>query len=181
MLEFLQEMNEARLFQNRDTLDGKSTRELADTCYLMILILEILRTEDAGYAKSYANKTMLYNDFDKMRSNASDLHNIISILANQQDYEPKLSTDMTISLPLFAVKRYLRDIVEQRKDPTQDRQFFLKLETQLKISNSTLKNIRRSVGDWRTAEATERRSTETNIRTEFNKLSWQNDIFLHFK
>lgn len=181
MLEFIQEMNEAKLFQNRDTLDGKTIKDLASTTYLMILILELLRTEEPKYAKSYANKTMIYDDFNKMRSNTTDLHNIVSILDNQEDYESKIKIDKTVTLPMFGLKRYLRDIQEDRKDPTQDRQLFIKLENQLKISSSTLKNIRRIVADWRSATSTEKRSTRNNIRTEFNKLSWQNDIFLHYK
>lgn len=177
MYEFINGLNETRLFQHRDSLDGKTAKDLSNTTYLMLLVLEILRHENKKFAVNYARKTMVYDDFSKMRSNTSDLHNLISILSHQADYEHTLATDSEISPPVFALKRYFRDIAEGRKDSTQDRQLFLKLESALKVHDSALKSIRRHAVDWASSNETERKAVKNNVRVAFQKLSWQNDLY----
>lgn len=147
-LSFLQELTESRLFKNRDTLYGKTAEDLAKYAYIMFMMLEVLRLEQFKWAKKYAVDTLVYENFDAMRTSATDLHNVLAVLNNQKEYEDKIDIDLNVSVPVFHIKRYLRDIQNHRKYPSQDRQFFMSLETFLKIHDSKLRQLRRDVGDW---------------------------------
>jgi gas vesicle protein len=144
-------------------------------------MLEIVRAEDSAYAKTYAQNTVTYENFDAMRGNASDLHNILTVLANQSKFDDKITVDLHIAVPVLQIKKYLRDIVAGHKEPGMDRQLFMKLEGYLKISNSQYKNIRRSVGDWKDNSRAEKATVRNEIKNTLMNLSQQNDLFVHFK
>jgi hypothetical protein len=116
-----------------------------------------------------------------MRSSASDLHNLIAVLHNQDDFSEKIETDANISIPVLQLKRYLRDIENDRKDASLDRQFFMKLEQFLKISNSSYRQIRRNVADWRLNSDTEKELICRNIKNYLNNYNQQTDILTYFR
>jgi len=180
-LEFIQELTEARMFRNRDTLSGKSAADLAKISFLSLLALEIMRTLNPSYAKKYALDTISYENFKSMRNNATDLHNLLSVLNNQIDYTGKIQSDPTVSIPALQIKRYLRDMENTRKDKSLDRQFFYKLESFLKITDPEYKELRRNVVDWNMNSSAEKRNVIRSIKHEMNKLSLQLDLLQQFK
>lgn len=180
MLEFIDELNEARLFRGRDTLKGKSAEELARVVYLMFMMVEILRQKDSVWLREYVSNTMADEQFTSMRSNSTDLHNLIAVLHNQDKFQDKIIVDGKISPPILAIKRYFREILAKTKYPSQDRAFFKSLEDYLKITNSSYKNIRRTVGDWSTSSATEHRTVMTDIKNLLKPTNQQNDLVLRF-
>lgn len=179
-LEFLEELNEARLFRGADTLKGKSAKDLAKIAYLMILMLEVLRRRDESWAKKYASDTMGYDNFNTMRNYATDLHNLLAVLGHQDKYEGKISVDSKISVPTLQLKRYLRDIQDGRTDRSQDRSLFKKLEDYFKISDSNLKQYRRVVGDWGLSSSDERNSILHRMRATMQSYGQYSDISRHF-
>lgn len=180
-LEFIQELTEARMFRNRDTLGGKSAADLAKTVFLSLLALEIMRTLDPNYTKKYALDTISYENFKGMRNNATDLHNLLSVLNNQLDYASKIQPDAAIAIPALQIKRYLRDIENNRKDKALDRQFFYKLESFLKITDPEYKELRRSIVDWGMNSSVEKRNIIRSIKHDMNKTSLQLDLLQQFK
>lgn len=180
MLDFIEELKEARLFRGRETLKGKTAEELARVFYLMIMMIEILRDEDKSWVEDYINNTMADSEFTSMRSNSTDLHNIIAVLHNQDKYSDKIIINARISPPLLQIKRYFRDIINNRKQHGVDRSFFKSLEDFLKINDSTLKNIRRTVGDWNLSSTTEKRTVRYDIKNMIKTTNQQNDLLLHF-
>lgn len=181
MLDFLHEISEARLFKNKDTLYGKSAEELATFAYLMIMMLEILRNTDKDYAKKYAINCLAYENFDGMRANASDLHNVLAVLNHQDKYEGKLTPNANISVPALQIKRYLRDIENGRKEPSTDRQLFMTVETYFKLKDSRLKQMRRDVGDWHLNSDAEKATIQKTIKNYMSTMTLSSDIFAHFK
>jgi hypothetical protein len=181
MLDFLQELKEARLYRGADTLQGKSADELAKITYAMIMILEILRHEDNKFAKKYVDDTIGYENFSAMRSNATDLHNLLSVLNNQSDYENKITVNHNISVPVLQIKRWMRDISSGHKDKGLDRTLFMKLESFFKISDSQLKQIRRSVGDWNDTSTNEKSVVRKQIKNFLQGHGQQNDLLIQIK
>ena len=196
MLEFIQEISEARLYKNGDTLKGKSINDVAKITFLNIMILEIMRTIKPEYAKQYASNTFPYQHFSSMRTSASDLHNLLVVIDNQDKFQDKLTTNKkysstwpftqssmsyTITLPELQIKRYLRDIQSGTKNISQDRQLFKTLEDNFHISDSNLKNIRRNVADWKLASPVEKETTIIAIKQLANNLNQQNDLYQYFK
>ena len=181
MFEFFEELKEARMYRGTDTLQGKSAEELAKITYMMIMMLEILRTEDSEYVRKYVDNTIGYENFTHMRSNATDLHNLITVLNNQDNYSGRIKPNFNISVPVLQLRRYMRDISAGHKDRGLDRTLFMKLETFLKISDSQAKQIRRFVGDWNQTSEGEKNTIRKQIKNFLQNYGQQNDLLIQFK
>lgn len=181
MLDFIQELTESRMYKGSDTLRGKSASELAKATYLMILILEILRKEDIKYAQDYAQKTLAYDDFDHMRTNATDLHNLISVLTHQDAYASRMKEDKRISMPTLQTKRHLRDMIRGVYVKQMVLQYLMSVEKFLKIDDSLLKQMRRQVGEWQVISDREKREVKRKIKSVLAGMNQWNDIYTHFK
>jgi hypothetical protein len=180
-LPFLQELVEARMYRNTSTLSGKTASELANVAYLMFMMLEILRYEENSFAKRYSIETMWYDNFSSMKSSASDLHNVLAILSNQGDYKDKIKVDAGISVPNLQIRKYLRDIENDRKEKGWDRAFFKTLGEFLKITSSDLKQMRMYVADWTANSITEKRKIKLAIKNALQATNHQNDLLVHFR
>jgi hypothetical protein len=178
---FLQELTEARMYRNTTTLSGKKATELAKVAFLMFMMLEILRHEDKSFAKRYSLDSMWYDNFASLKSSSTDLHNVLSVLANQSKYADKITTDFTIAVPTLQIRKYLRDIENDRKDRGWDRAFFKTLSEFLKITDADLKEMRIWVGDWLHASATEKRKLRLQIKNLLQATNHQNDLLVHFR
>lgn len=181
MFEFIQEISEARIYKNGDTLKGKHAADIAKIAFLSIMMLEVLRNADLKYSKQYASSTLPDQGFTAMRPSASDLHNLLAILSNQDKYSDKIDTNLNISVPVLQLKRYLRDVASGHKDIALDRQLFKTLENNLQIHDSTLSNIRRNVADWQATTPGEKDTIIRLIKQLANSLSQQTDLYQHFK
>lgn len=196
MFEFIQEISEARIYKDGNSLKGKSLDDLVNVTFLTIMMLEIMRFLDSKVASSYANSTQPYQDFTSMRTSATDLHNLLVVLSNQDKFHDKLSLDTKyssvwpftqtntvnrVTLPEYQTKRYLKDIIVNRKEVALDRSYFKSLEELLNIKDSKLKNIRRNVADWAMLDSSEKHWTITSICQLANQLSQQNDLYQVFK
>jgi hypothetical protein len=180
-LPFLQELVEARMYRNTTTLTGKTAAELANVAYLMFMMLEILRHEDNSFAKRYSVETMWHDNFSTMKSSSSDLHNVLSVLSNQTDYKDKIKVDANISVPNLQIRKYLRDIENDRKEKGWDRAFFKTLGEFLKITSSDLKQMRMYVADWTANSVTEKRKIKLAIKNALQATNHQNDLLIQFR
>lgn len=180
-LEFITGLAEARMYRGTDTLKGKKVDDLATAAYLLILMLEVLRTDDTNYAKGYASKTMQYENFETMRTSATDLHNLLAVVNNQNDYEEILKLNPDVAVPVLQIRRYLRDIIADRKQVGLDKEFFLTLERFLCIKDSTLKHIRRTVADWEHSGKMERSSVRKQLKNYTPPSATQADLLVHFR
>lgn len=196
MLEFIQEIAEARIYKNGETLKGKTIEDIAKITFLTIMMLEIIRCKNPSVASSYANNTQPYQSFDSMRTSASDLHNLLVVIANQDKFQDKLASNKKysstwpftqstlphpITLPELQTRRYLKDVVNSRKEIALDRSYFKTLEDYLQIKDSNLRNIRRNVADWGLNSQSDKNSTINIIKQLANSLSQQNDVYQLFK
>lgn len=179
-LEFIQELAEARMYRGRDTLNGKTAEELGRVAFLMIMMVEILRWEDRDFAKSYSRKTMWYENFTAFRLQSTDLHNLLTVLNNQEDYSDKIKVNRNIAVPVLQIRRYLRDIESDIRQKGVDRSFFKKLEEYFKISDSACREVRRAVADWDDNSETEKHTVRYQIKNLLYMKNQQNDLLLHF-
>ena len=181
MLDFINEIAESRIYRNADGLKGKTAEDIARIAFLTVMMLEVLRTVSKASAKSYAQKTLPFQSFKGMRTSATDLHNLLVALANQDEYENKIKTNYNINVPGLQFKRYLRDVDNGYKNIPMDRNFFLELERYFKISDSNLKDIRRHVMDWHRTSDAEKRTVVRKIKQLANAITIQNDLYQTFK
>jgi hypothetical protein len=130
-LDLITELVESRMFRSERSISTIPPRQLAEYFYVALLYLNALRYEKSNGAKSYAQSTLRYNEFDSVKSSATDLYNLAAgALKNQQ-------------FPELGFKRWLHDIIAEREDTRQDYTLFTKFEDVLKIDSSGIRGLRR--------------------------------------
>ena len=178
----INELTESRLFRYVDSFDSHDIKDLAKIFYMMMLVLEIMRHEDKKWAADYVNKTLQYNEFTVIRSSASDMHNLIVALTEQDDFEFKTGPDPEISIPLFGLRRYMYDIKYKHVKKEQlDNNLFLDLESSLKIRDASLRSMRRMVINWKGEPEAHKKTLMRNLSYKLTLSATMSDISLHFK
>lgn len=175
---FLQDLAESRIFKDSSSIKGKSAEQIAELVFLVILLLEILRTEDRGTARDYVDATLKFNSFDSIKASGTDLHNLISVLNHQGDYDDQIHSDYNIAIPYLQLRRYLKDYSlgpTTGQGNSMDRQFLIKLEKYLKVTKYS--KFRRIIGDWWNASHDEKRDTIAQLRRLFSSLAVNIDIW----
>lgn len=172
---FLQELTEARIYKDGTSIRGKSAESIAELVYLITLLLEVLRFEDKGTARNYAEETLKFNNFDSMKTSGTDYHNLIAVLNNQSKYDVYINSNYSIAIPYLQLRRYLKDFSASSSSHSVDRQFLIKLEEFLKVSK--YKSIRRVVADWHLASDTEKKDVFIQLRRRFKDMMINIDIW----
>lgn len=162
---FLQYINEARVVRRPGDLQRYTYQEICEKVYLTFLTLSLLKnfSQTAGWVKQYANATLIYGDFSKVRGTANDLHNMLAVVDGEERIIDKLANKSQATalrqrthVPTMAVKRYLRTF----KD---DYGFLTQLENALAISNADYKNLRRAISDFANLNNIRRKTTTTRL------------------
>jgi hypothetical protein len=130
-LELITELVESRMFRNQTAISRLTPQQLAEYFYIGMLYLNALRHANKSTASNYAQSTLHYNEFDSVKSSATDLYNLASAALRDRQF------------PELAFKRWLRDIVADRRDSRQDYQLFTDFENVLKIDSAALRGLRR--------------------------------------
>lgn len=179
MFEFIKtELTEARYMRTERDIAGRTNLDIGETLFQHVLSLEQLRHENPKVAAEYAKRTLLYQNFNKMRPGGTDMYNMASILNNPSDYSDLVSDAEAVRFDELRFKRYLRGIIAGRKDAPADRQFFLRLQKDLRISNPILKQIRRIAGDYAIASPAEKQAITSRMLLSFRPdRKFKSDLF----
>jgi hypothetical protein len=179
MFEFLrEELTEAKYMRTpRDTV-GRSEDNIAQGFFEHLLVLQQMRFENPSWAKKYAKDTLRFMNFSNVRTGATDLHNMAAILNNPSKFADKLGGMGDVYFDELSFKRYLRNIVNNKFVPGQDRAYFLKAQKNLGIKNSLLKQARRIMGDYGASSPTERASVSMRLANSFRQDGkYRSDLF----
>ena len=162
---FLQYVSEAREVSRQSDLQRYTYQEITERIYLSFLTLSLLKnfSQTAGFAKSYANTTLAYGGFTKVRGTANDLHNMLAIVAGDPEVVQKLANKNAAmalrqrqNVPVLAIRRYLRNL-------KNDYEFLTQLESALGIGNLDYKNLRRAISDYPKLGAKRKQITATRL------------------
>ena len=162
---FLQYVSEARIVRRQSDLQRYTFQEITERIYLSFLTLSLLKyfNQTAGFAKSYASATLLYGSFERVRTTANDLHNMLAIVAGDPSIVQKLANKnqaMALrqrqSVPILAIRRYLRTLKGTYA-------FLTGLESALSIRDSDYKNLRRAISDYPNLDSTRRKIVATRL------------------
>ena len=162
---FLQYVAEGRVVRRQSDLSRYTFQEICEKIYLSFLTLALLKNfgSTRKFAKSYTAQTLTYGTFDRVRSTANDLHNMLAVVAGDPSITDKLANKNVAralrqrqSVPVLAVKRYLRTLED-------DYAFLSNLESSLGISNSDYKNLRRAISNYVDLDSDRKRVTATRL------------------
>lgn len=182
-LPFIQELTEARLFYDVKDIKNMTAKEIAEIVYYIFLLIEVWRLNKPSEAAKYATQTLGYDDYRTMHYSATDLANLLSVLNNQDVFSGHIKIQADISIPLFQINRYLRDVARQSKSSTsEDQTFFWRLEDYLKVyGNSTIRQLRRDISNWTDLTYANKIQALSILRREFDKRGSSVDLYLRFK
>ena len=162
---FLQYVSEARLVRRQSDLQRYTFQEIAERIYLSFLTLSLLKNfkQTAGFVKSYGTNTLAYGKFDRVRTTANDLSNMLAIVAGDPEITSKLANKNAAmalrqrqNVPVLAIRRYLRSF-------KNDYEFLTQLESALGINNLDYKNLRRAISDYPNLDSKRKQLTTTRL------------------
>lgn len=178
--DFINSLIEARFFRYQENFDGRKISELANTLFLLMLLLEVVRQFNPEYAQYYSKQTYTYGDFSGIRSYATDIHNLIAILQNEK-LQSKIIKDKAIFVPEFAIKRYFRDVMWGTREYYLNRSFFMQLSQDLKINDSNTQTARRTIIDYTKSSKQEIVDAADRINRRLNDLAINCDLHWWYK
>ena len=143
---FLKYVSEGRVVRRQGDLQRYSFPEIAEKIFISLLALAYIRHSDKNFAKAYGNMSLMYGSFDRVRTSANDLHNMMAVVSGDPEITKKLKNKNQAQalrqrqpVPDFAVRRYLRTFEDDFK-------FFTQMEVALNVKD--YKNLRRAISDY---------------------------------
>ena len=85
-----EELCEARYIRTPRDAIGRSGDNISETFYEHLLVLQQMRFENPQWAQKYAKDTLKYMSFTNVRTGATDLHNLASIINNPSKFSGKV-------------------------------------------------------------------------------------------
>jgi hypothetical protein len=160
--QLLNEFTGSTIFPSRRWLDREDFYSLTEKAYLLILALRVLIgcPNSQEWATGHLKQTLQGTNFHSWRSTGTDLYVVLWALT-QGEYER--SADAPESVMEAPFLRWLRALRNDPNDTTETRRLFLKLDSLLHNSDSSLKALRRLIQDWPQLSRDEQQVTMTRL------------------
>ena len=171
MLEFIRDINEARMTRDSSNAKVLTYTDCCERLYLTMLVLEMLRKYPtfSNTVRAYAKKTSGYESYRYFRSNGTDLYNFIYYVTGDDDALKKLKDPSaakrkrkTVTLPTMQLNGFITRL-SYGQQPQNTAQMFVRLENELGIVNSDYKQIRRSLGAWQSISTLDKKKMVTKL------------------
>lgn len=156
-LSLISKLDENWLFRSKRMQDF-TARDVADLAFLYLVSLHILRIEfdTAPFAIRYAHQTNAHSNFKAVDKNSTDLYQFLNILSDpdgiisdqlgQQDSNKIFWHDMNFNANL--TRQFLSNIAASTYNPPLQKRILFQLESQLHITVSNYRSMRRIAVDW---------------------------------
>lgn len=142
-MEFLRQIDEARLLRNTSQMEVQGVDGLVQTAILELSNLVMFQQDKT--AQQYAAQT-LQGNFNNWRVSGTDLHNAVAAL-NNPDYRKRLG--ITHGVPnVLLLQKILRDAQKGQALATDFNKFAMGLQRDLGVNSTALTTIRRRVADY---------------------------------
>lgn len=170
--EFLADLQESRMTRNARNQRMLTYTDCKERAFLIVLMIHVMRyyKKHRIPAGKYAYKTVMYRDYTKFRIDGSDLYNLFYFITGNEDALGKLKDPGAASierkktfLGIAKLNQYLRSAGSYDSPSKNDVAFLKNLESELKITNSDYKNIRRRLSTFDTDTQKERQITVTRL------------------
>jgi len=172
------EISEARLFRTSRQFKNLTGRQVADLLYLTSLSVWMMAKDgkQEAFARAYAQQSTQYGPYVLFRTHATDLF----LLAYQINEPDNRNVDLDDS---FESKRFLKSlkfnnrqhwlmiskIASGKETNSEMNTFFMRLESQLKISHSRFKQWRRLISDWSNLKYSQRQMVVAAVIQEYRR------------
>ena len=169
-MDFLQELEEARMTRNDQNMKVLTYADCCEKMYLTLLVLDLMSQVPVATSvvRDYCRKSrdQYYKRF-KMAS--TDLYNFIYFVNGDDRALDKLKdpgaakrSRSNTSLPMQYLNAYLQSLSSGTR-PAGTTQMFVKLENALNINNTDYKTIRRNIGNWNSLDIESKKVYATKL------------------
>jgi len=168
-MQFLQELEEARMTRNDQNLKVLTYADCCERLYLTLLVLDLLKNFPKATAalRQYANSSVDIS-YQRFKISGTDLHNLIYFVNGDERALKKLKdpgaamrSRANTNLPVSSIKTYLRQLATGQYQTSA--QLLIKLESTLQINNTEYKSLRRSIGNWSTLGNQKKKTVATRL------------------
>lgn len=175
MMDFIKkEITEGRLIRGINDIKGKN---IAQQIMNHVLVLEILAQADPNYAARYARQTLSYGDYKGIRSNATDLYNLLSIAENKDRYSKDVPGLENLTVPTLQINQYLRNLTRKSSNREYTSQMMYRLQRSMGVNDSRTSSVRRVVQDWGRALDNERAQAVDQLNRMMMADSRRSDLY----
>jgi len=174
------EISEARLYRTSNNFRNLTGKQIADLLYLTSLSVWMMSkdSKQEDFARAYAKQSSQYGPYTLFRTHATDLFLLAYHVNDPENKNIKLKNNIES-------KRFLKSLQFNNRQHwmnmsklsagndrnSQMYSYFMRLESQLKISDSRYKRWRRLVSDWANLKYTARQMVVTSISQEFRRIA----------
>lgn len=156
-LQLINTLCESRIFRSKADLGKYDDRRKRDLYYSILLgtIALALDEKTTHWARQYASSAAAFSNFDYFRVSANDLYVLTYILQNELN---------AISRPQKQqILRLYRGLGKGNIDKSFVHQTLLRMERTLGITDTKLRNVRRTLNNWGDASPVARKTAITNL------------------
>ena len=173
-LQFINTLCESKMFRTKQVASNINVNDAAELAFVYFMLLNVWNKDYdfAPLAKEYAERTVMFSNFDNFRTSATDLYiSLNRLIGKDQSYDDekdKIAIDR-IHIKQLDVKRYLAHIANNVSSPQFENTMLMKFQRDLNIQDSMLRSIRRLVADWDNTTQSQRALVVTRL-TQYVKL-----------
>ena len=180
---FLKYVSEGKVIRKFSDLERFTFPEVTERIYLSFLALALMsqQKDTESFVKAYADQTMHYGTFDRVRMVYNDLANMLAIVSGDPEITKKLKNKNQAQamrqrqpVPVMAVRRYLRSFEDHYANLTQ-------LERALNIRDANYKNVRRAVANFAKLNSRDKAQTVARLKQMLQAKLPNTDIHKKFK
>jgi hypothetical protein len=171
------ELCESHLISSRTALKKWDEKRLVDLCYLYFLALRILVAdgETKSWAQQYCQKTIRNNNFDIWRTDGNDFYVLLYALNSDDEFE-----NSKRSISVSSVRDWL--IHSKNADfDARTQQLFNRLDAMFRVTNSSLKSMRRVITHWPDVKARERKEVMVKLLQQIKTLAPNSELIVHLQ
>jgi hypothetical protein len=147
-MKFLQEIIESRMIRQLSQAQQFDLEQLTERLFEHLLALQVLSLVDERSAKNYVSGIINNLNFDGFRNTQKDLYNLLTLVYNSDRYNDIIKPNISISLPIFHIRRNLRAIANGKIDVTDYNNMMMILQRQYHRVGPRQANLRREISDW---------------------------------
>lgn len=172
------EISEARLFRTSRNFANLTGRQVADLLYLTSLSVWMMAKDDKqeSFAREYAKQSIQYGPYALFRTHATDLFLLAYQVSNPDNKNVSLKNSMESKRFLQSLKFNNRQhwmmigkLARSNERNSEMFTYFMRLESQLKISNPRFKQWRRLITDWSNLKYIQRQMVVAAVIQEYRR------------
>lgn len=156
-LQLINTLCESRIFRSKHDLKKYNDRQVRDLYYgvLLATIALALDEKTTYWARQYASSASAFSNFDFFRVSANDLYVLTYILQNEMNVFGRNQQQ--------SILRLYRGLGKGVVDKSFVHQMLLRMERTLGITDTKLRNVRRTLNNWSDVSPVARKTALTQL------------------